>query len=122
MLENRWLSVGTLLFSLWCYGFSLGLFTPGGQQYRDVVFYASSVNLMHLISTDRFVSTTCADFVISSLIIWGPLTEDMSRRGWFVKGKELESALTALSFMLIPVLGPALYLVTRSPLPEHKEE
>lgn len=122
MLESRWLSVGTLLFSLWCYAFSLGIFTPGGQQYRDVVFYASGVNLLRLLSTDRFVSVTSADFVILSVIIWGPLTEDMSRRGWFVKGKKLESALTALSFMLVPVLGPALYLATRSSLPEREEE
>lgn len=122
VLENRWLSVCTVLLSLWCYAFALGVFTPGGQQYRDVVFYSAGVNLFRSIFSDRLVSTTCADFVILSTIIWGPLTEDMSRRGWFVEGRKFESALSALLFMLVPVLGPALYLSIRSPLPELEKE
>lgn len=121
ILESRWLGLGTILFSVWCYSFAFGVFTPGTQEFRDIVFYASGKNLWRLIQSERGVSSTCIDFVVLSTLIWGPLTEDMSRRGWFVKGREFESTLTAISFMLLPVFGPALYLSTRPSLPARKK-
>lgn len=120
LLESRFFSVGTVLYALWAYAFALGLFSPGTQEFHNIVFYSSWVDLTRIITSDRLAFTTCLDFVILSLLTWGPLTEDMSRRGWFTNGKELESALTAISFILVPGLGPAFYLVTRSQLPKRE--
>lgn len=122
LLESKILGIGAVLYSLWAYAFALGLFSPGTIEYHDVVLYASVVDLFRLLSYDRGACSTCLDCVILCTVIWGPLTEDMSRRGWFKKGKNLESVLTALSFMLVPVLGPAVYLVLRPPLPSRDIE
>lgn len=117
LLESPLSSVPTLLFTLWCYSFALGVFTPGSDQFHNVVFYATRQDLARLISTERGVSTTMLDLLILSIVTWGPLTEDMTRRGWFKKGEWLESVSTAASIMLAPGLGTSLYLVLRPGLP-----
>lgn len=53
-----------------------------------------------------------------SLLTWGPLTEDMRRRGWFTPGSEFESNITAASILSTPGFGAAVYLVLRPRLPE----
>lgn len=117
VLESKILAAGNVLYAMWAYAFAFGLFSPGTIEYHDIVLYASGVDLFRILSHDRGAFSSCLDFVILSTVIWGPLTEDMSRRGWFQKGKELESFFTALSFILVPVLGPSVYLVLRPPLP-----
>lgn len=117
IFESRIFSVGTVIYALWAYAFAFGLFTPGTMEYHDVLLYSSWVNLTRLAAVDRGVCVSCLDFVTLSSLVWGPLTEDMTRRGWFRKGKEMESIISALSFMMVPALGPAVYLVLRSRLP-----
>lgn len=120
VLESRFFSVGTVIYALWAYVFALGFFSPGTIEFHDVVLYASSVDLLRLLTNDRAACATCANLLILCITVWGPLTEDMSRRGWFTEGRKLESVFTALSFTLVPVLGPALYLALRPRLPSRK--
>lgn len=117
ILESKTLALATILYAVWAYSFALGLFTPGTIEYHDVLLYAAVTDLVRVFSQDRGVFSTCVDFLIMNTIIWGPLTEDMSRRGWFKNGRYIESTLTALSFVLIPVVGPAVYLLLRPSLP-----
>lgn len=121
-LESKALAVATIGYALWAYAFALGFFTPGSLEYHDVLLYATVVDLFRDFSMDRGVFSTCIDFVILNTVIGGPLTEDMSRRGWFREGRNVDSILTALSFLLIPVLGPAVYLLLRPSLPESNSE
>lgn len=118
ILESRWTSVGTAIFSLYCYVRCLGFFANANDALRDIMFYSSFVDFVRLTRADRFVSTSTADLILLSVLLWGPLTEDMRRRGWFVKGGEIESALTALSILAVPGFGAALYFVLRPPLPD----
>ncbi|CAN8066497.1 unnamed protein product [Agarophyton chilense] len=117
LLESRFFSTGTLIFTLWTYAFALGAFTPGTAEVHDVLFFASYKGLERLLSADRFVCVSTLDGLLLSILTWGPLTEDMRRRGWFVTGKVLESILTALSILSTPGLGVALYLILRPRLP-----
>ena len=118
VLESRIFGLFPLIYSLWAYSFAFGIFTPGTESWHDVVFYSAAVDLWRLCKSDRFVSSTTIDFITLSSLLWGPLTEDMKRRGWFIKGREGDSILTALSILMVPVIGPALYLVVRPRLPE----
>ncbi|PXF49279.1 hypothetical protein BWQ96_00853 [Gracilariopsis chorda] len=118
VLESRAFSVGLLVYVLWIYAFALGVFTPGTENLHDAIFYAAGVNLFRLFSTDRFASVSVVDLVCLSLATWGPLTEDMRRRGWFAEGRLSESYLTALSIASTPGLGVALYLIMRPRLPK----
>lgn len=120
VLESRWFSVGTVIYSLWIYAFAFGLFTPGSVELHDLIFYSAGVDLGRLFMNDRFACNTMVDAVILSIGMWGPLTEDMKRRGWFVEGRMTESVLTALSFLSAPGLGTALYLVLRPRLPSNE--
>lgn len=120
VLESRLLSIGTVIYAMWAYVFALGFFTPGTIEFHDVVLYASGVDLFRLLSNDRWACFACLDLFAMCAATWGPLTEDMSRRGWFTEGRKLESVFTALSFMLVPVLGPAIYLASRPRLPSRE--
>lgn len=117
ILESRIFGATVLMYCIWIYGFTFGLFTPGSEQLHDAMFYAAGVDLSRLFVTDRFVAMTTIDTCLLALLFWGPLTEDMRRRGWFASGQETESWLTALSILSAPGLGAALYLVLRPRLP-----
>lgn len=121
ILESRLFSIGNFLYTLWIYAFAFGLFSPGSEQLHDVMFYSSLVELGRMFTSDRAVCITIIDTVVLSIGTLGALTEDMKRRGWFEKGREGESLLTALSIILAPGLGPALYLALRPRLP-HKNK
>mmetsp|Transcript_29593 Transcript_29593/g.74270 ORF Transcript_29593/g.74270 Transcript_29593/m.74270 type:complete len:292 (+) Transcript_29593:133-1008(+) len=56
------------------------------------------------------VAASSIDLAILSLVVINPMREDCRRRGW--------DASAALPFCLIPVLGPALYLLFRPQLPK----
>lgn len=120
ILESKWLGISSLLYSLYCYALAFGIFVPGDLNFHNIVFYAAAVDLSRLYQADWTAVATCLDFLILNILIWGPLTEDMKRRGWFTQGREVESTLTAISFVLLPAIGPALYLTTRPPLPSSK--
>lgn len=116
-LESRAFSIGTLVYVGWVYAFAFGLFTPGTENLHDAIFYAAGVNLFRLFATDHFASVSMVDLVCLSIATWGPLTEDMRRRGWFAEGRLTESYLTALSIASTPGLGVAMYLILRPRLP-----
>lgn len=117
ILESRLTSVGTAIFSAYTYIRCLGLLETSNDALRDMIFYSSFVDFIRLTRVDRFVCVSTVDFFLLSVLLWGPLTEDMRRRGWFVKGGKTESALTALSILLVPGFGAALYFMLRPPLP-----
>lgn len=118
ILESRWTSVGTAIFSIYSYVRCLGFFANANEALRDAMFYSSFVDFVRLIKVDRFASVATVDFILLSVFLWGPLTEDMRRRGWFFKGGQIESVLTALSILAVPGFGAALYFVLRPPLPD----
>lgn len=122
ILESKWLSISNLVFCLLAYAYGFGLFSAGSETLHDLMFFSSLIDLSRLAVTDRFVNVSCVDFVFLSLLFWGPLTEDMRRRGWFTKGRGVESALSAALILSTPALGAALYFALRPPLPEELSE
>ena len=59
------------------------------------------------------------DLAVLSTFIFEPIREDMARRGWWDDDEESTAqVLRLLAFVLVPVLGPAVYLATRPVLPE----
>ncbi len=96
LLDSRWLG-GLLLLGalgLLFYGISQGDWVDYGQQFQ----------------ASRFVHVMSIDFCLTSLLFPALLADDMARRGlqnrslyWFVS--------------LLPLIGAALYLVLRPPIP-----
>jgi hypothetical protein len=113
--EGKVFAVSALLFSLYVYTKGLGLLAPA--EMRDVIFYSSWQDTAHLFATDRGVHVTVLDEAVLCTLMWGPLTEDMRRRGWVFDGKNASSYVNALCILAAPCLGPALYLVLRPSLP-----
>lgn len=120
LFETRWFSLGTLAICVYSYAYAFGLFVTGSETLHDLMFFSSVVELFRLIQSDRVVHVSCVDFVFLSTLFWGPLTEDMRRRGWFAPGKNVESILTAAIIMSTPALGPSLYFVLRPALSDNQ--
>lgn len=121
MIEAPWFSIPFVILSLGAYAYAFGSFEPGGEIIHDLLFYSSFANLLRISRTDAFVNIVCIDFVIRTFLLWGPLTEDMRRRGWFEQDNVGVSTLTALTILCTPGLGPALYLSTKSELPTEEQ-
>ena len=68
-------------------------------------------DFLQLFSTSRFAHISSLDFTVLSLCNYGTIAEDMRRREWFSPSK-------AAVFTVLPLLGPALYLLLRPSLPE----
>lgn len=116
LFESKFFALPTLGMALYVYALGLGLFAP--SEMRDVIFYACWQDTARLFASDRGIHATLIDGSILSLFMWGPLTEDMRRRGWrFDSENKLSSFANAVSILAAPVLGPALYLVLRPALP-----
>lgn len=72
-----------------------------------------------LFGTSKLVHVSTVDFAILSALIFEPIREDMARRGWWDVADGAENNLARLlGFSLLPVLGPAAYLLVRPALPE----
>lgn len=121
-LGGRVFGVSLLASALYVYALGLGLFAPA--EIRDVIFYACWEDTGKLFMTDRGIHATLIDgTLLCSVMMWGPLTEDMRRRGWdFTGNDKISSYLNALTIMLAPVLGPSLYLALRPALPSAQTE
>lgn len=68
---------------------------------------------MDLASTSRFVAVASVDIVIMSVLAGVLVSEDAKRRGWEDKSLPLLAAS-----ILLPVIGPSLYLIARPSLEE----
>ena len=66
-----------------------------------------------LFGSSRFVAVAAADIGLMSVVAALLASEDAGRRGW----EDRAPAVFAAS-LLLPVLGPSLYLAARPPLPE----
>lgn len=66
-----------------------------------------------LFSSSRFVSVACVDIVLMSGLVSVLVAEDAKRRGWEDKSTALQAAT-----LLLPVVGPSLYLLARPSLEE----
>lgn len=117
VVEKSWAFIPSVIVSLGLYAYAFGSFEPGGEIIHDILFYSSFANLIRISGTDKFVHIVCIDFVIRTFLLWGPLTEDMRRRGWFGEDNFGVSVITAFTILCTPGLGPALYLSTKSELP-----
>lgn len=121
--ESKGFAAFCLLSSLAWYAFALGVFSPDSIELRNVIFYSLCQDLGRMFTSDRGVHISMLDISVLSVLSWGPLTEDMRRRGWCFSGKGLtESAVTALSILAAPGLGVSLYLLLRPNLPESQKE
>jgi hypothetical protein len=85
--------------------FSSDLLAPG------VDWSAIAAGFYELLSTSRFVAVASLDIVLMLLLASALIKEDCSRRGWEDKGLAL-----SVGSLLLPVLGPCLYLLARPPL------
>lgn len=85
--------------------FSSDLLSPG----VDYAAVASAFG--ELLTTSRFVAVASIDIVLMLVLAAALITEDCARRGW----ADRALALGAGS-LLLPILGPCLYLAVRPPL------
>ena len=85
--------------------FSSDLLAPG-------VDYAAVVAAFtELLTSSRFVAVAAIDVVLMLLLAAVLINEDCARRGWADRGPAL-----AAGSLLLPVLGPCVYLSIRPPL------
>jgi len=87
--------------------FSSDLFAP------DFDFSAAVDGLVSLAAGSRFVTVAGTDIAIMSVLAAGLVVEDCKRRGW-----EDKAVGAGVASLLLPVLGPSLYLVVRPALEE----
>jgi hypothetical protein len=81
---------------------------------------AATTGFSELFASSKLVHVSTIDFCILSLLTFEPIREDMARRGWWTGGDGAEGNNLGrlLAFSLLPVVGPAAYLVARPSLPE----
>ncbi|MFE4106609.1 DUF2834 domain-containing protein [Almyronema epifaneia] len=96
LVDARWLGVGLAIaaFGLLVYGWSRGDWSDFVQQWQ----------------TSRFIHVMSLDYCLLWLLFPALLGDDMTRRG-------IGDRRWIWLLMLIPVLGAAIYLVIRPPLP-----
>jgi Domain of unknown function (DUF4168) len=96
-LDSRWfgLSVAIATLGLVLYGLTQGDWADFGQQWQ----------------TSRFIHVMSLDFCLLCALFPVLLKDDMARRGW----GDRQSLFWAIA--LLPLIGSALYLVLRPPLP-----
>lgn len=124
VLESRVFAISVSLFCAWAYAYGFGVFvdTAGDGALKDLIFVSSFAELARLVQIDRVVSVSCVDVLALSVATWGPLTEDMKRRGWFTEKRYGESLATALLILSTPGLGVALYSALRPTSTELEKE
>ncbi|MDX2099135.1 MAG: DUF2834 domain-containing protein [Leptolyngbyaceae cyanobacterium bins.59] len=97
LIESRWTGLiaflGSLVLVIW--GFTVGDWHNFVQQWQ----------------TDRFIHVMSLDFCLLHLLFPTLLGDDMARRG-------MQNSALFWLVTVIPLLGPALYLVVRPALPE----
>lgn len=87
--------------------FSSDLFAPNFD------FSTSLAGFLELASTSRFVSVASIDIVLMSIVASALIAEDTTRRGW-----EDKALPVAAATLILPVIGPAVYLAVRPGLLE----
>lgn len=120
VFESKVFALGTLGLALYVYVTGLGLLAP--SEMRDVIFYSCWQDTARLFASDRGIHATLLDGALLSVLMWGPLTEDMRRRGWVFDNENKSSFVNALSILAAPCLGPALYLLLRPQLPSETKK
>ena len=85
--------------------FSSDLFAP------DIDYSAVASGFAELLSTSRFVAVAAIDILLMLALVAALINEDCARRGWSDRGLALGAAS-----LLLPVLGPCVYLSVRPPL------
>jgi hypothetical protein len=114
--EGKANAVLLLAHALYIFSLAFGFFAPA--EMRDVIFYACWQNTAQLFGTDRSVHVMLLDGAVLSTLVYGPLTEDMRRRGWKFDKDNISSYLNAFCVLAAPCIGPAVYLMLRPGLPE----
>ena len=85
--------------------FSSGLLAPGLDYVAVVAAFGD------LLSSSRFVAVASVDIVLMLVLAATLIKEDCARRGWAHRGLALGAGS-----LLLPILGPCLYLAVRPPL------
>jgi len=104
--ESRLYAGGLFLASL---ALTAGLFAALGDP-------AVMSEFATLFATSKLVHVSTIDFAILSAFAFDPIREDMSRRGWWKPGSGGNNVGRLLAFSMVPLLGPAAYLLARPPL------
>jgi hypothetical protein len=68
-------------------------------------------NFVHQWQTNRFIHVMSLDFCLTCLLFPTLLGDDMTRRGW--SDRRIFWAVS-----LLPLFGPAIYVMLRPPLPD----
>jgi hypothetical protein len=119
LFESKLFAWSTLGMAMYVYVTGLGLLAPA--EMRDIIFYSCWQDTARLFASDRGVHATVLDGAVLSMLMWGPLTEDMRRRGWVFDKNNISSFVNAILILAAPCLGPALYLVLRPSLPSNSK-
>lgn len=82
----------------------------------DFDFSTKFDEFVSLYQSSRFVSVACIDIFIMSIVTSMLISEDVKLRGG--DGWKNSSLVAFATTMLLPVIGPALYLAVRPSLPE----
>jgi hypothetical protein len=114
--EGKANAVLVLGYALFIYYLAFAFGAP--SEARDVIFYACWQNTAQLFDSNRFVHGMLIDGALLCTLLYGPLTEDMRRRGWIFDKNNISSYLNAFCILAAPCIGPAVYLLLRPSLPD----
>jgi len=106
IFENRAFGVGLSALTISAL-YSSDIFVP------DFDFTATLADFINLLSGSRFVSVASVDICLMSVLAAVLVSEDCKLRGW-----EDKSIPLLFGTILLPVLGPSIYLAVRPELDE----
>mmetsp|Transcript_12197 Transcript_12197/g.32833 ORF Transcript_12197/g.32833 Transcript_12197/m.32833 type:complete len:339 (+) Transcript_12197:44-1060(+) len=87
----------------------------------DVVLYARWVDLVRLFNASPLVHGSCIDCVLMWAFLPAAVVDDMKRRGLW-GSDAVSNWLIVATMQAVPLLGPAVYLLTRPALPLPSEQ
>ena len=99
---------------------SVALLVNMGNSIAGPDFGETYEEFSQMFATSRLTHISTLDFCVLSLFFFEPCREDMTRRGWWPSDPGARTSPTQIAriigFCALPLLGPALYLVTRPQL------
>ncbi|KAK4535966.1 hypothetical protein CDCA_CDCA06G1991 [Cyanidium caldarium] len=118
VLQSKPFAVSLLLFSLLLYAEACGLLRPDQWHTLRIAFEQDWHRFTDLFWSERLVSTSCVDLLLLSVFVADPIAQDMRRRrlapaAW--RDWAWSDYAWLISILLLPGLGPSLYLVSRPP-------
>ena len=112
-LNGRTIPLICTIANILIYCLPFGVFSSKDETLLDKAFFLYLVDIPQLVTTDKFAFIVAIILFILSIFTVSPLTDDMRKRGWFRSENQFESIFVACIVVVLPGLGPSMYLLFR---------